>query len=280
MGAVPGWYDAGVSGRLRWWDGAQWTEHEADVTVAPQVADGPPPMGWYPTPAGLLRWWDGSKWTGLRVKNGVPGTDWATSEQPSVAWVFGSVFAVLALAQFSLALLTPGPAISGVSMLLLAVLWFAIAAQSSAVRRIPAPTNPAVVIDAVLPLPGIAEAAGAGWYAVGPRTSRWWTGSRWSQYVATAFGVRPTFHGARAWRTLRIMNTVLLGIGVLALVIGIVLLVVGAEPADSLLTVIGVFLLIAGIVLAGVAALMFALSGRQRRVLLLPAGAPSGPPLG
>ncbi|WP_159501864.1 DUF2510 domain-containing protein [Microbacterium sp. 18062] len=23
----PGWYDAGVPGQLRWWDGAKWTEH-------------------------------------------------------------------------------------------------------------------------------------------------------------------------------------------------------------------------------------------------------------
>ena len=346
MAAAPGWYDAGVPGRLRWWDGVQWTGHEVDAVAAVQPYAGVPaqeaqsysgvptqpaqpyagvpaqpyavvppqqpwqpaygatasqsqpihyqaphyqaptgpPMGWYPTPAGPLRWWDGSKWTGLRVKNGVPGTDWATSEQPGAAWAVGSIFAVLALLQFALGLLTPGPFFSGGGMLVLAVLWFLIAAQSSAVRRIPAPVGDAVVIDAVLPLPGAAEGPGAGWYPVAPRTSRWWTGVRWSQYLGTAFGVRPTFHGARSWRTFKVMLWSLLGFGVLVVVVGIALTVAGnSSPSPdpvSLPVVIGVCLVVGGAILALVAGLMFAVSGRTRRLLFPPDHAPAGPPLG
>ncbi|MFE4950159.1 DUF2510 domain-containing protein [Leifsonia sp. NPDC056665] len=42
MSTLAGWYDDG-SGRLRWWDGGQWTDHFADQTQAPVVAasDGP-----------------------------------------------------------------------------------------------------------------------------------------------------------------------------------------------------------------------------------------------
>ena len=41
MSAAAGWYDDG-SGRQRWWDGAQWTEHFADqqtASIAPSVVE-------------------------------------------------------------------------------------------------------------------------------------------------------------------------------------------------------------------------------------------------
>jgi len=67
--AEAGWYDDG-SGYQRWWDGAQWTEHFADMsgsrvelqtsTVAARAHAAP---GWYDDQRGRMRWWDGTQWT-------------------------------------------------------------------------------------------------------------------------------------------------------------------------------------------------------------------------
>ena len=57
VSAPAGWYDAD-SGRQRWWDGQQWTEHfQSDPRRAPA------PAGWYDDGSGNLRWWDGHEWT-------------------------------------------------------------------------------------------------------------------------------------------------------------------------------------------------------------------------
>ena len=76
-----GWYpDRNAPGSLRWWDGAQWTDHVKEVApsaaatvvepvsveafrlqpVAPSI-----PAGWYVdrSDASIRRWWDGSQWT-------------------------------------------------------------------------------------------------------------------------------------------------------------------------------------------------------------------------
>lgn len=42
MAAQAGWYDAGVPGRERWWDGTQWTAHERDAAGA--AGPGAPPI--------------------------------------------------------------------------------------------------------------------------------------------------------------------------------------------------------------------------------------------
>lgn len=296
VSAAPGWYDAGTPGKLRWWDGTQWTAYETDAapavpTVAdstqapqahmpqpmaqqaPQVPQGPP-LGWYPAPGEVLRWWDGRRWTGLRVKNGVPGSDWATTEQPGAAWAFGSIFFALAALQFLLGALGSTVSPNGIFTLALAALWIAIAVQSQAVRRIPAPTGDAVVIDSVRPLPGEEEGPGAGWFSLTPRFTRWWTGTRWSQYTGTVYGVRPTFQGARAYRVLLIMSWILVGVGVLALLAGILLIAVGA---DSLSTAIGVIVIIGAVLIVVLGFVILLLTHYQRRVLLLPAIPPHNP---
>jgi hypothetical protein len=231
-----------------------------------------PPLGWYPAPGDVLRWWDGSRWTGLRVKNGVPGSDWATAEQPAAAWAFGSIFLALAALQFLLGAMLSTVSPNGLLTLALAALWIAIAVQSQAVRRIPAPTGEAVVIDAVRPLPGEEEGPGAGWFPIAPRFSRWWTGTRWAQYTGTVHGVRPTFQGARAYRVLLIVSWILVGLGVLAVLAGIVLLV-GADDS-SLWAAIGVVVLVGAVLFVVLGFVMLLLTRYQRRLLLLPADPP------
>ena len=74
LGTAPprGWYpDPQIEGRLRWWDGAAWTEHrvsaEREPTSPPDQELTPPP-GWYadPTVDGYVRWWDGTAWSEQR----------------------------------------------------------------------------------------------------------------------------------------------------------------------------------------------------------------------
>lgn len=66
--AEAGWFDDG-SGRQRWWDGAQWTEHYADMSgstvelhTSSTIAVASHTAGWYDDGRGRLRWWDGTQW--------------------------------------------------------------------------------------------------------------------------------------------------------------------------------------------------------------------------
>ena len=309
MAIPPGWYDAGVPGQVRWWDGARWTEHVASApapgsqplepvpgvplpSAAPSTAPDSVPgdavsaamdvaMGWYPTTAGRLRWWDGSRWTGLRVKNGKPGTDWATSEQPVLIIILGSLLLGLAVVQLTLSLSAqPSAVLPGVPALILALLWLAVGAQTFAVRRIPPPFGSPTAPDVVLPLPGTVEGVGAGWEPLTPRVSRWWTGTRWTHYVATRYGVRPTFHGPRGYRRYVINTWVLVGVALASIVAGIVLPLIGAESGNPLLAILGVLLLLVGIGLSVVSGVLVILRGSQRRLLLLPKDAPQPTPGG
>jgi hypothetical protein len=97
-----GWYqDPGGPG-LRYWDGAQWTQHVRSLDPgtqpvatfpvvaepAPQpVAAGPPP-GWHPDPTRRfeLRYWDGTRWSDhVATSGGWRGTDPVGSGAPPAA---------------------------------------------------------------------------------------------------------------------------------------------------------------------------------------------------
>lgn len=305
--ARPGWYDAGMPGRVRWWDGAQWTAHEAPVpasgaqpaappSTAAQPADAHPVAaqvataqtaaapqeqavaqpGWYPTRAGELRWWDGRVWTGSRVRDGRPGIDWATIEQPTLPWVAGTIFLALAAMQTVSGIAFGGVSIMPVLWLVLSGLWFAMAIQTTLVRRIPAPTGTPEAPAVVRPLPGEADGPGAGWYAISRQAGRWWTGTRWADYVTSRFGVRPTFHAAQALLTLRIVAFAIAALAVFVLVAGIVVLAVAG--GETVRTAIGWVLVIGAVVFAGLTALVLAMARTQTRLLLLPTDPPAGVP--
>lgn len=286
MSAAPGWYDAGTPGRVRWWDGTQWTAHESDapapvaasappVSPPPAVATGPAP-GWYVTPAGPARWWDGRKWTALRTKkDGSHGSDWAATEQPALAWAIGAVFAGLGAVQLSLGLASPSASFGGFPTLLLAALWFGIAIQTSAVLRIPAPTTAPLMTDVFRPLPGEQEGPGAGWYPVSGTTTRWWTGARWSQYTHTKFGIRPTFHAPQARAALRRVGIGIFALAAVALAIGVFFIVVGAnDPADYTSPVIGWVTAVGSVVFALLGVVVLAMTNYQTRLLFPPSEPP------
>lgn len=291
MSAAPGWYDAGTPGRVRWWDGVQWTAHEADAPAAiaaraPAAASAPasaatdtgvgPVPGWYLTPAGPARWWDGKKWTALRTRNdGSHGTDWASTEQVGLAWALGGVFVALGSVQFTLGIVSPTVSFAGFPMLLLAALWFGIAIQTSAVLRIPVPTTAPLMTDAFRPLPGEQEGPGAGWYPISGTASRWWTGARWSQYTNTKFGIRPTFHAPQAQAALRWVGIGVFALAAIALVIGVFFIVIGAnDPSDYASSVIGWVTAVGAVIFAGLGALVFAMTRYQMRLLFPPSEPP------
>lgn len=285
MTTAPGWYDAGTPGRVRWWDGTQWTEHESDAPAAAPapslttpaqapLASAPLP-GWYATSVESARWWDGKKWTGMRTKNGKPGIDWSTTEQVSVTWVLGAVFAALGSVQFALGTITPGVTFAGIPMLIVAALWFGIGIQTSIVLRIPTPTSAPLMLDVFRPLPGEQEGPGAGWYPISATASRWWTGARWTQYTNSKFGIRPTFHGPQTKITLRWFSIGVFALAAIVAIIGIVLIVVGTnDPSNYTASVIGWVMAIGGVAFAALGALVLAMSRYQTRLLFPPAEPP------
>lgn len=282
MNAAPGWYDAGTPGRVRWWDGTQWTAHEAPVAVAVPLAGPPqsvvepphpgPPPGWYPTTADELRWWDGTVWTGSRVRDGKAGIDWATLEQPVFGWIAGGLSLFAGFCFLLSGVLTRNLTALPLLFVALSALWLAMAAQSTRVRRLPKPVGDPVAPEQVRPLPGEVEGPGAGWYPISRTAHRWWTGRRWGAYLSSRFGVRPTLHAEQSMRTLRVVVMVVGAVTAIAVVVGIVLIVIAVGPVQ---VAIGVLVTVCAVLFGVAVAVIWLVSRAQTRLLLLPTDPPA-----
>lgn len=182
------------------------------------------PMGWFPV-AGTadVRWWDGTAWTPYRIRDGKARPDAFAIEPGSTGVVLGLVFILLGFTQFSTYSLSGQPVfvITPALFFVAGVLWLVGGLRVSRLKKLPEPTT-APVLDAVVrPLPGEAEGAGAGWFPVAGQIARWWTGVRWSPYIAQKFGVRPSQYGPRSYRASMNVGWILTGLGVLGAAFGV-----------------------------------------------------------
>ncbi|MGP6169717.1 DUF2510 domain-containing protein [Microbacterium sp. A204] len=271
MSAQPGWYDAGVPGQQRWWDGVQWTAHERAAAVALQPAPvvQTAPMGWYPVVGTAdVRWWDGAGWTPYRLRAGSPRPDAIAIEPGSTGVALGIMFIVLSVSQFGIYQLLDEPLFTLAPFLFLiaGILWLIGGIHASRVRKLAAPTTAPVFDPLTRPLPGEIEGAGAGWFPVSGQIARWWTGAQWSPYIAQKFGVRPTHYGSRAYRNSMILGWVLVGLGVLATLLGVVFVGAVGWAAAVIIIPAVVFAFVGGVVL-----LMVYI---RRYTLILPTQAP------
>jgi hypothetical protein len=239
----------------------------------------------------------------MRVKNGVPGADWAALERPALAWMsvglllvpvlfqlwhtaplggfmlsrggLGGLYGLLVMAVIHSLI---GVLVTVVLGALLGACWLVIAVQVLRVRHTPVPASRALVIDAVRPLPGEREGSAAGWYPMSSQVTRWWTGTRWAQYTGTWHGISPTFTGVRALHNLVRTAWVVAGVAGAGMVASVVLLIVGAIADDyGETTRYGVKAIVASVVFGGYAAFVFALTRVNRRRLVSPAYPPIPP---
>lgn len=318
MTAQPGWYDAGVPGKQRWWDGTQWTAHEREIAPQPPVVPQPPasgfaggvaggqygqqaygqqqygqqqyaqpaaqpqyastaasvPQGWYQVPGEAdVRWWDGTTWTPYRLRDGAPKADAFAVEPPATAMTLAILFLVIGLMQFGTAALgSRSFGTTGLLFLIVGAVWLIGAMHTSGLRKKPAPQSGAVQPDVVRPLPGEAEGAGAGWYPVAGQVTRWWTGTRWSWYIGQKYGVRPGHAGPRGYRVSMILGWVMAGVGVLALLAG--LIGVLTFQSTMLLAAFGAGALVFGVIIALLGGLILLLTHQRRYMMILPTKAP------
>jgi len=184
MAAPAGWYDAGVPGRERWWDGTQWTAHERDAARADAGASPVADSGHVASPGrGDSAAGEGFAAPGPAVAPGAAQVDPA----PGQVVAPGQIVAPGQVAP------VPGQAFT---------------APGSAAT---APGQAAAVPGHVVAAPGAHPAAGGypaqgaplGWYPVpGTADVRWWDGTQWAPYrfrdgkpKTDAFAIEPPVVG-------------------------------------------------------------------------------------
>lgn len=215
----PGWY-ADERGVERWWDGGDWTDLERATPVVgidlPPVVDhaaaaiGPAVEivpGWYAVPGTEeTRWWDGVHWTASVIDDGEPHAQHLNTTTRSalrlavLPGLLTVVFAAIAVFMPS----TRWTAL-GFAVPLAAMTGYMVFATFAAMRRVrrPDPVGEPEYPEAARPVLGEVEATHAGWYpAPRPDHLRWWTGTRWAQYVWDGAAPRPSFGDERGYRAL------------------------------------------------------------------------------
>lgn len=277
MNAQPGWYDAGVPGTQRWWDGTQWTAHErgaesvwAAAQPMPQAAS-MAPMGWYPVVGTAdVRWWDGAGWTPYRLRDGRPRPDAFAIEPQSNGLVLGFMFIVLGFTQLSTRTFSDQPFFSFSPVLFLGAgaIWLIGGWRMRQLTRHPAPSTVPVFDPSTRPLPDEVEGAGAGWFAVSGYNTRWWTGTRWSEYVGQKYGVRPTQNGERSYRVSVIIGWVFAVLGAIGTVVGVVLI----YAADRW---VGTAIVVPGLICFVVGGIVLPMTYIRRYTMILPPESPA-----
>lgn len=200
--------------------------------------------GWYLVPGREeVRWWSGQKWTPSTLRDGVSHAPLLIGTRQQA--YFSIAFFALAAAQWALASATGGALIvSAILMTFIAVMYLASGLWGMAIERLPRPDS-AVQIppDSVRPMPGDAEAPGAGWYplqqaqfarsmAGRTRVSRWWTGRRWAHYVSDGQQARPTFTDYRIANFVGISSIVCFALGVISG--GVIVYLAMMQHADAI----------------------------------------------
>lgn len=215
----PGWY-ADERGVERWWDGADWTDLERATPVvsvdAAAVVDhaaaaiGPPVdivPGWYAVPGtDEVRWWDGMHWTASVIDDGEPHAQHLNTTARS-ALRLAVLPGVLTLVFAGIAVFLPSTRWTALAFFVpLAVMTgYMVFAALAAVRRVrrPNPVGDPVYPETARPVLGEVEANHAGWYPAPTADHlRWWTGTRWAQYVWDGVAPRPSFGDERGYRAL------------------------------------------------------------------------------
>ncbi|GAA3033497.1 DUF2510 domain-containing protein [Microbacterium dextranolyticum] len=212
IAAPPGWYELD-DGRLRWWDGSDWTEH---FQPAPRSEDAP--AGWYDDGSGRQRWWDGIAWTqhfqpARALTSGAPqagGQSFveSTSQAMDVSNDVPRIAMSSAEWQERMRAMLLARAISEQQWRLLSrariedagdeLLGWQQHLASLTPQQFSDQLNNALEAD-----PGFAQAAletaRAGWYDDGSGQERWWTGSEWTdEYRAERLAVRSTTNPSAA----------------------------------------------------------------------------------
>lgn len=210
--APPGWYELD-DGRLRWWDGSDWTEH----FQAAASSEGAP-AGWYDDGSGRQRWWDGIEWThhfqpSSALTSGTPhasgqGFTESTSKAMDVPNDVPRISMSSVEWQERMRAMLIARAISEQQWRLLSrariedagdeLLGWQQHLASLTPQQFSDQLNVALEAD-----PGFAhaalEAAQAGWYDDGSGQERWWNGSEWTgDYLSERLAIRSRTNSSAA----------------------------------------------------------------------------------